>query len=52
MRSSTRAAIGIVSELVNVHSSLSRRIMTGDIVRNGSRGRFGTLFEGYGAGNL
>ena len=49
MRAGTGAAIGVVSELMNVHSSLRRRIMAGDIVGDGSGGGFISLFEGDGA---
>ena len=45
MRASTGAAIGIIPELMNVHSSLSRRVVSLDIVGDNGRGLFRSLFE-------
>ncbi len=46
VRTRTGAAIGIVSELVNMHSPLRQRIIAGNIPGDGRRGGFGRLFEG------
>ena len=52
MRPSARTAIGIISKLVDVHSSLGRCIMAGDIVCNGGMGRLRGLLEGDSTSNL
>lgn len=45
------AAVGIVTELVDVHATLGGSITAFDIVRNGGWGRLGRLLKGYSAGD-
>ena len=45
MRASTRAAIGVVSELMNMPSTLGILIVTGYVVADGCRGGFGRLLK-------
>lgn len=52
VRTGTGAAVGIVSELVNVDSSFGRRIITGDIIGDGGRRGFGSLLKIDGAADL
>ena len=52
VRSSGRASISIVSELMDMHAALCRGIVAGDIVRDGGGGGFGGLLKGHGAGDL
>lgn len=47
MRTSRCAAVGIVTELVNMHATLSIGVVTGDIVGDGGGRRLGCLFEGH-----
>lgn len=49
VRACTSATVGIVAELMDVHSPLGRRIMAGDIVGDGGRRGFTRLFKGDGA---
>ena len=46
------AAIGVVTELVHVHASLSIGIMAGDVVGDSGRRGFGGLLKGHLAGDL
>lgn len=52
VRARTRAAIGIVSELVDMYSSLRRRIIAGDVVSDSCRGGLGCLIKGDSAPDL
>ena len=45
MRTSTGAAIGIIPELMNMHSSLSRRVVSLDLEGNNGGSLFRSLFE-------
>lgn len=45
------AAIGIVTELVDMHTTLGGSIATFDVVRDGGRGGLGGLFKGHSAGD-
>lgn len=47
MRTSTCAAVGVVTELMNVHASLSIGVVAGDVVGDGGRRGFGGLLEGH-----
>jgi hypothetical protein len=52
VRAGRGAAVGIVTELVDVHSTLGIGIVAGDVVGDdGGRGLVG-LLEGDGAGDL
>ena len=51
MRTGAGAAVGIVTELVDVHATLSGSITAFDIVRNGRWGRLGRLLKGHSAGD-
>jgi hypothetical protein len=46
------AAVGVVTELVNVETTLSVGVVAGDVPRDGSRGGLVSLLEGDGAGDL
>ena len=46
------AAVGVVTELVNVESTLSVGVVAGDVPSDLGRGRLGLLFEDDGAGDL
>jgi hypothetical protein len=46
------AAVGVVSELVDVHATLGVGIVASDIPCNGSWGGLGSLLEGNGSGDL
>jgi hypothetical protein len=46
------AAVGVVTELVNVESTLSVGVVAGDVPGDGGGGTFVSLLEGDGAGNL
>jgi hypothetical protein len=46
------AAVGVVTELVNMHATLSVGVVASDIPCDGSWGRFGGLLEGNGPGDL
>ena len=52
MRTSRCASIGIVTELVNMESSLSVGIVTTKVPCDGRWGRLGFLLEGDGPGDL
>lgn len=52
MRSSRSATIGIITKLMNVHSTLRIRIVTGDVPGDGSWGGLGILLEGDGSADL
>ena len=52
MRACAGAAVGIIPELMDVHSPLRRRIMAGDIVGDGGRRGFTRLFKGDGTFDL
>ena len=45
------AAVGIVTELVDVHATLGGSITAFNIVRNGRWGRLGRLLKGHSAGD-
>lgn len=49
MRSSARAAVGVVAELVDVHAALGVGVVAGDVPADGCVGGFGRLLEGDGA---
>lgn len=49
MRPCARAAIGVVSELMDVHSALGIGVVAGDVIADGRRRRLVGLFEGDGA---
>jgi len=46
------AAVGVVTELMDVHATLGIRIVSGDIPSDGSWGGFGGLLESDGSGDL
>jgi hypothetical protein len=46
------AAVGVVTELVNVESTLSVGVVTGNVPGDSGRGTLGGLLEGDGAGDL
>lgn len=50
--SSACAAVGVVTELVDVHAALGRGVVAADVVGDGCRGGFGRLLEGDGAADL
>lgn len=52
MRASGGAAVGVVTELVNVESTLSVGVVAGDVPGDGGRGTLGSLIEGDSAGDL
>lgn len=52
MGSSGCAAVGVVTELVDVHATLSIGVVALDIPCDGSRGALGILLESNGAGDL
>ncbi len=52
MWASGSAAVGIVTELVDVDATLSIGIVASDVPCDGSWGGLGFLFEGNGAGDL
>jgi hypothetical protein len=49
MRTSARAAVGIVTESMDVHATLGVGIVAGHIPADGRRGALGGLLEGNGA---
>ena len=49
MRPRARAAVGVVSKLVDVHATLGVGIVAGDVPADGCVGGFGGLLEGDGA---
>lgn len=52
VRASGGAAVGVVTELVNVESTLSVGVVAGNVPGDGGRGTLGSLLEGDGAGDL
>lgn len=52
MRASGGATVGVVTELVNVESTLSVGVVAGNVPGDGSRGVLVSLLEGDGAGDL
>jgi hypothetical protein len=46
------ATVGVVTELVNVETTLSIGIVAGDVPGDGGRGALVSLLEGDGAGDL
>jgi len=52
VRTSGGAAVGVVTELMNVHATLSVGIVTGDVPCDGGRGGLGFLLESDGTGDL
>lgn len=52
VRSSACAAIGVVTELVDVHAALGRGIIAADVVGYGCWGGLGRLLKGDGAADL
>lgn len=52
MRPSASASIGVVSELMNVHATLGRRVAALDVIADGSWCRFRRLFEGDGSADV
>lgn len=52
MGASGGAAVGVVTELVNVESTLSVGVVAGDVPGDGGGGTLVSLFEGDGAGDL
>lgn len=49
MRTSTRASVGVVTELMDVHASFGVGVIASDIVGDGGGTVFGGLFKGDGA---
>jgi len=49
VRSSTGAAVGVVTELMDVHATLSGGVVPFDVVGDGGGGGFGGLLECDGA---
>lgn len=49
MRTSARAAVGVVSKLVHVHATLGVGIVAGDVPADGGVRGVGGLLEGDGA---
>ena len=52
VRSGRRAAVGVVTELVDVHSTLSTGVVAGDVPCDGGGGRLLGLLEGDGTSDL
>lgn len=52
MRAGGGAAIGVVTEGVDVHATLRVGVVAGYVPRNGGRSRLGGLLEGDGSGDL
>lgn len=52
MRTSTGTTIGVVTECVNVHATLSIGVVASDIPGDGGGGGLIGLFEGNGSGNF
>lgn len=52
MGSSGSAAVGVVTELMDVHSTLSIGIVASDVPCDGGWGGLGSLLEGNGSGDL
>ena len=52
MRSGARAAVGVVTELVDVHAALGGGIVARDVVGDGCWGGFGRLLEGDGSADF
>ena len=52
MGASGSAAVGVVTERVNVHATLGRRVVTGNIPGDGGRGRLRLLLESDGTSDL
>jgi hypothetical protein len=52
VRTSGGAAVGVVTELVNMESTLSVGVVAGDVPGDGGRGALVSLLEGDGAGDL
>ena len=52
MRAGRGAAVGVVTEGVDVNATLSIGVVAGDVPGNLGRGRLGGLLEGYGTGDL
>ena len=46
------AAVGVITELVDVHATLSIGVITRDIPCDGGRGGFGVLLEGDSSSDL
>jgi len=49
MRAGTRAAVGVVTKLVNVEGTLGIGVVTGNVPADGGLGGFGALLEGDSA---
>ena len=49
VRTSRGAAIGVVTELMNMHSSLGIGVVAGDLPADGGGGGLGGLLKGHGA---
>jgi hypothetical protein len=52
VRTGASASIGVVTELMNVHTTLGIGVVAGDVPGNGGRGGFGGLLEGHLSGDL
>lgn len=52
MRTSGGAAVGVVTELVDVEGTLGVGVVAADVPGDGGGGTFVVLFEGHGAGDL
>lgn len=52
VRASRCAAVGVVTEGVDVHATLGVGVVARDVPRDSGRGRLGRLLEGDGAGDL
>ena len=52
MGTSRGAAVGVVTEGMDVHATLSASVVASDVPCDGSWGRLGLLLEGDGTGDL
>lgn len=52
MRTGAGASVGVVAKGMDVHTTLSVGVMTGDVPCNGGVGRLGGLLEDNGTGDL
>ena len=52
VRSGAGAAVGVVTELVDVHAALGGGVVAAEVVGDGRWGGFGRLLEGDGPADL
>lgn len=52
MRAGAGAAVGVITELVDVHATLGRGVVASDVVRDGRGRRLGRLLKGDGPADL